>query len=275
MADSSFILFVDMLGFAALVEENGDDLNGLAAVLEDGDDIRFPETPSLLGYRFSHFHRCLNRARRKLEAIGSGTTIAFSDSAFLRTESFEQAAGLAVSLMLELVTAGVPARMGLAHGSYRMLNSTQQGSASVAAHMSQFLGTAIVRAYSAERCGLPGLRIALHPNVDDFARASAFPTLAVQAQSGLRLAVNLELNYLEPKTNAWLGPDFDDVLPFDELRWMTGAADEQFQYHYIETYHLWNRMREQYGRPPYPWEKFLDRDEYDYQHGIRPRPESQ
>ena len=31
-------------------------------------------------------------------------------------------------------------------------------------------------------------------------------------------------------------------------------------------------MRVQLGRDPYPWEKFLDRDEYDYTHGIRQRP---
>jgi len=53
---------------------------------------------------------------------------------------------------------------------------------------------------------------------------------------------------------------------------MAGLADEQVQYHYIETYHAWNRMRAQLGRPPYPWAKFLDRDEYDYAHGIRKRP---
>lgn len=41
---------------------------------------------------------------------------------------------------------------------------------------------------------------------------------------------------------------------------------------FIETFDAWNRMREQFGRAPYPLEKFLDRDEYDYTHGIRKRP---
>jgi hypothetical protein len=64
------------------------------------------------------------------------------------------------------------------------------------------------------------------------------------------------------------------TVPDDEvgLRWMTGVTDESFQYHYIETFNAWNVMRAQIGRAPYPWEKFLDRDEYDYTHGIRERP---
>ena len=33
-------------------------------------------------------------------------------------------------------------------------------------------------------------------------------------------------------------------------------------------------MRSQLRRSPYPWDKFLDRDEYDYTHGIRERPAS-
>jgi hypothetical protein len=32
--------------------------------------------------------------------------------------------------------------------------------------MSQFLGTGVVRAYQTERCGVPGLRILLHPDLE-------------------------------------------------------------------------------------------------------------
>jgi hypothetical protein len=54
---------------------------------------------------------------------------------------------------------------------------------------------------------------------------------------------------------------------------MCAKAEETFQNHYIDSYHAWNRMREQIGRPVYPWEKFLNRDEYDHEHGIRHRPD--
>ena len=70
-----------------------------------------------------------------------------------------------------------------------------------------------------------------------------------------------------------LGPDFDDCIQFDALRFMAGVTDEPLQYHYIQTFKAWNTMRAHLGRNPYAWEKFLDRDEYDYTHGIRPRPD--
>jgi hypothetical protein len=54
---------------------------------------------------------------------------------------------------------------------------------------------------------------------------------------------------------------------------MAAVTDEPFHYHYIiETFHAWNTMRAQIGRTPYPGGTFLDRDEYDYAHGIRERP---
>ena len=45
----------------------------------------------------------------------------FSDSAFLRMDSIENAVHIARTLMFDLVTSEVPVRMGLARGSYRML----------------------------------------------------------------------------------------------------------------------------------------------------------
>ena len=92
----------------------------------------------------------------------------------------------------------------------------------------------------------------------------------------MRLDVRSELNYLEVDDDSLgLGTEFQDCIQFDRLRWKTGLADEQFQYHYIETFGAWNAMRAQLGRAPYPWDKFLDRDEYDYTHGIRERPRSE
>jgi hypothetical protein len=87
----------------------------------------------------------------------------------------------------------------------------------------------------------------------------------------MRLNVQSEVNYLDEKDNS-SGKEYDDCIQFDSLRWMIGLTDEPLQYHYIETFNAWNIMRAQLGRGPYPWEKFLDRDEYDYAHGIRSRP---
>jgi len=86
--ETTFILFVDMLGFSALVEKEGDDLNELNPIFT-GVELYSP-TPaeSLLGYRFVNFHRCLNEARVRLQEMGAGTAIVFSDSAFFRKRHF-------------------------------------------------------------------------------------------------------------------------------------------------------------------------------------------
>jgi hypothetical protein len=269
--ETTFILFVDMLGFADLVEKEGDELNELNPIFT-GVELYSPSSAeSLLGYRFINFHRCLNQARVRLQEIGAGTAIVFSDSAFFRIDTIENAIHVARTLMFELVTSEVPVRMGLARGSYRMLRFLTDSSDHVSFHMSQFLGTGVVRAYQTERCGVPGLRILLHPDLEPLLDRDALRIIPVKPSERMRLNVQLEVNYLEAAGND-LGPDFQDCIQFDCLRWMAGQADEAFEYHYIETFNAWNVMRAQLGRTPYPWEKFLDRDEYDYTHGIRERP---
>jgi hypothetical protein len=269
--ETTFILFVDMLGFAALVEREGDELNELNPIFT-GVELYSPSpAESLLGYRFINFHRCLNQARVRLQEMGAGTAIVFSDSAFFRVEMLDNAIHLARTLMFELITSDTPVRMGLARGSYRMLRFLTDSSAQVSFHMSQFLGTGIVRAYQTERCGVPGLRILLHPDLEPLLDKKALRIVPVKPSEEMRLNVQSEVNYLDATDNH-LGQDFDDCIQFDCLRWMMGVTDEPLQYHYVETFNAWNIMRAQLGRAPYPWEKFLDRDEYDYTHGIRERP---
>jgi len=269
--ETTFLLFVDMLGFAALVEKEGDELNELSPVFT-GVELYSPSpAESLLGYRFINFHHCLNEARQRLQKIGAGTAIVFSDSAFFRIESLDDAIQLARALMFDLATNGVPARMGLARGSYRMLRFVTDSSAQVSFHMSQFLGTGVVRAYQTESCGIPGLRILLHPDLEPLLDKDAMRIIPVSRSEEMRLNVLSEVNYLDAAP-CNLGSDFDDCIQFDSLRCMIGETEEQFQYHYHETFNAWNQMRAQLGRAPYPWEKFLDRDEYDHVHGIRVRP---
>jgi hypothetical protein len=269
--ETTFILFVDMLGFAALVEKEGDQVHDLSPIFT-GVELYSPSpAESLLGYRFTNFHRCLNQAHARLREMGAGTAIVFSDSAFFRIDSLEDAIELSRTLMFELVTSETPARMGLARGSYRMLRFLTDSSAHVSLHVSQFLGTGIVRAYETQRCGVPGLRILLHPDLEPLLDKETLRIIPVRASHTMRLDVQCEVNYLDPQPNH-AGEDFDDCIQFDCLRSLAGMADEAFQYHYDETFKAWNTMRAQLGRAPYPWEKFLDRDEYDYTHGIRNRP---
>jgi hypothetical protein len=269
--ETTFILFADMLGFADLVEREGEELNELNSIFTGVEQYSPSPQESLLGYRFVNFHRCLNQARLRLQEMGAGTAIVFSDSAFFRIDTLNNAIHLARTLMFELVTSGTPVRMGFARGSYRMLRFLTDSSTHVSFHMSQFLGTGVVRAYQTEHCGVPGLRILLHPDLEPLLDKKALQIVPVKPSEKMRLNVQSEVNYLDAKDNH-LGRDFEDCIQFDSLRWMMDATDEKLQYHYVETFNAWNIMRSQLRRDPYPWEKFLDRDEYDYGHGVRERP---
>lgn len=269
--ETTFILFADMLGFAALVEKQGDQVTDVSPIFTGVELYSPSSSESLLGYRFINFHRCLNQARLRLEEIGAGTAIVFSDSPFFRIDTLENAIHLARLLMFEMVTSEVPVRMGLVRGSYRMLRFLTDSSAQVSFHMAQFLGTGVVRAYQAEHCGIAGLRILLHPDLEPFLDKGALRIVPAKPSLMMRLNVRYEVNYLDA-TPDHSGPDFDDCIQFDCLRSMAGETDKAFQYHYIETFEAWNVMRAQLGRAPYPWEKFANRDEYDYTHEIRPRP---
>src|SRR5437588_11901588 len=102
--------------------------------------------------------------------------------------------------MFDLVTSEIPVRMGIARGSYRMLRFLTDTSAQVTFHMSQFLGTGVVRAYQTERCGLPGLRILLHPDLEPLLDRETMRIVPVKAAANMRLEVLSEVNYLEEFT---------------------------------------------------------------------------
>jgi hypothetical protein len=166
---------------------------------------------SLLGYRFINFHRCLNQARTRLQELGEGTGIVFSDSAFFRIDSLPNAISFARQLMFDLVSSEVPTRMGLARGSYRMLRFLTDSSANVSFHMSQFLGTGVVRAYQAEQCGAPGLRILLHPGLEPLLDTDMLRVVAIANGEATRVAVRYEVNYLMPIRATW-GPTTKTVF---------------------------------------------------------------
>ncbi len=259
-----------MLGFGDLVLAEGDDLSELLPAF--AKEELYVEQPSLLAFRFSNFHRCVEVASAAWRSNRAGTAIVFSDSAFFSSNNLLDTLELARSLMAALVDSGVPARMGIAPGTFRAVRFTSDTSAQASYHASQFLGTGIVRAHRAESCGIPGLRILLHPLLETLVdRPRDRIVVAAHDRGVLREPVSLELNYLNPTGNEWSGPDYDDVLEFDALRNLIAESDPKVHYHYTATFDAYNAMRAQLGRAPYPWLKCLDRDKYDTEHGIAPR----
>jgi hypothetical protein len=102
--------------------------------------------------------------------------------------------------MFESITSEVAAQMGLARGSYRMLRFLTDSSAQVSFHMAQCLGTGVVRAYKTERCGVPRLRILLHPDLEPFLDKNSLRIVPVKPSERMRLNVISEVNYLAQRT---------------------------------------------------------------------------
>jgi len=94
------------------------------------------------------------------------TAITFSDSVFVATSHLFEAATFAVNLARSMLSQKIPIRLGIAFGSFAALRFRSEVSGDGGDHAAQFLGTAVVRAYQAEKCGIKGMRILLHPSVE-------------------------------------------------------------------------------------------------------------
>lgn len=119
-----------------------------------------PQAPSTWITRDKRYDPiCVQRQR----LYGGITAMLFSDCAFLNPGGSLRAALIATDLMREFIKAGVPVRMGIGKGTFYPFGySTDTGADSMLVSKSRFLGTAVVRAHAAERCGGKGMRIFVH-----------------------------------------------------------------------------------------------------------------
>lgn len=265
--EEAFIVFVDMLGFGDLIERDSKGVDELRPVFKSADGLDAPELDapdtvrSELADRFTHFHRCLNSARERIQTARAGTVIVFSDSAFFQMNTLKVATDVARELMRNLIFRDVPARIGVGHGSFRVLRFMSDASTQVAFHVSQFLGLGVIRAHAAEQCGAKGMRILLYPELELFVEKEAVPrVISVEPTPGT-LPVAKELNYLyEPGHAQHMfsgGKDLDAVL-VKNVRRMMKSSVPAVHVHYVETFHALNRMRAQFGRSLYSLNEFLE-----------------
>ena len=88
----------------------------------------------------------------------------FSYCAFLNPGNSLRAALIATDLMRKFIETSVPVRMGIDKGTFYSFGySTDTGGDSMLVSKSRFLGTSVVRAHGAEKCGGKGMRIFVHP----------------------------------------------------------------------------------------------------------------
>jgi hypothetical protein len=107
------------------------------------------------------------------------------------------------------------------------------------------MGTAVVRAHSAEQCGGKGTRIFLHPLVEAEFVSKNVPLVKPYEHSKAELDFLHEARPAQQKPSA----EEDDRKLFDAVVEMKEAAPEGVQNHYLDTLEAMNRMCRKNSRP--------------------------
>ncbi|HVE73241.1 MAG TPA: hypothetical protein VNI54_17870 [Thermoanaerobaculia bacterium] len=256
-ADDKVVLFVDVLGFAALIEQHALDVGSIRRFerplsLGSFDDIaRIQDNP--LTRTFGGFHRSIRWALEMASMRHAATAITFSDSAFIATDHFYQAAAIAIDLLQSLLPQGILVRIGIAGGSFAAVRFRSDISSDGGDHAAHFLGTAVVRAYGTERCGIKGARILLHPSTEALLSTASHTAAARQPpvniigcaadEVGNRAGVRYEVDYWTMKPTA-------ETAAWHALQDQWTASAERFHDHYRATASAIDRMRVSRGAAP-------------------------
>jgi hypothetical protein len=249
------VVFIDLLGFTKLTEDNPLDLEAIKrsqSPLSGMLDQLFAADRNPLTRAFTTFHRTLKWAVEIAQMKHSLTAITFSDSAFIATTKLSESVNMATYILQTLLRARVPARAGIAYGSFSAVRFRSDIYGDGGDHAAHFLGRAVIWSHAAERCGIKGIRILLHPSAvalmndqdDEPSRDRKTSYIACsEAESANSLRIEYEIDYwhLKPtaESEAWLA-----------LQDMWSAAPEAALPHYEATAHAINRMRVRQGEEP-------------------------
>jgi class 3 adenylate cyclase len=258
--DNKVVMFVDILGFAALTESYPIDVN----LIKIRDRLFSPSltedtilelSRNRLADTFSGFHSSLRDVLSRANMRHSLTSITFSDSVFVATTYAFEAVNIAVELLHTLLPQKIPIRIGIAYGSFAAVRFSSNITSDSGDHAVQFLGTAVVRAHATETCGIKGLRILLHPSVisllgdihhNPVSPENSHSIRQLQCSEHERInksGIQHEIDYwhLKPtrESEAWHGlQDMWNEAPLSEVK------------HYIATAEAINRMRIFHGHKP-------------------------
>lgn len=253
--ENKVVLFADMLGFASLTESHPLDVDRLRAhdrfTSYIDKYLGAPKNP--LADKFSLFHNGLKNATSMANMRHPLTAISFSDSAFIATTHLHEVVAIAANLLRYVISFGVPVRAGIAYGSFAALRFRSDITSDGGDHSVQFLGTAVVRATVAEKCGIKGFRILLHPSVAPLledprhnppGRNDSIRVLACgDGELTNRAGVQQEIDY-------WNLPITREASAWRSLQDMWDTAPSSEQNHYEATAGAINRMRIGRGRAP-------------------------
>jgi hypothetical protein len=257
--NNKIVLFVDILGFAQLTESHSLDINLLKQqdrLFSHSLEMIIAASKNQLISTFSKFHYSLKWALDIAKMKYPLTAITFSDSSFIATTYAHEAVNIAIGLQQSLLGQKIPARMGIAYGSFAALRFRSDVSGEDGDHAAQFLGTAVVRAHAAETCGIKGFRILLHPSIipllDDKQHnpesvdALWHPMRYLECPEGERANkadVRHEIDYWHLKTT-------EETKVWHSFQDMWKVAPQSENIHYEATAKAINRMRINQGHDP-------------------------
>jgi len=241
------VLFVDLLGFAKLTELNTLDFDALRRrqnlLVGLGDIFQGARNP--LTETFAHFHYTLKWAIELAQMNHLLTAITFSDSAFIVTSSLSECVAIAIHIVQSLLQNNIPARAGIAWGSFASIRFKSDIIGEWGEHSAHFLGTAVVHSSSAERCGIKGIRILLHPSASALLVDTPACTLPYSGAKAIRcspeeqnnnMGVCYEIDYWQFKPTA-------EAKAWRALQDMWNSAPPSEEIHYLATAQSINRMR--------------------------------
>ena len=253
--ENRVVLFVDLLGFAALTEGNPLDLEAIKhsqKPLSGSIDQLLTADRNPLTRAFTQFHHTMKWAIELAQMKHPLTAITFSDSAFIATTKLSESVGVATYILQSLLRARVPARAGIAYGSFSAVRFRSDVSVEGGDHSAHFLGTGVVRSHAVESCGIKGLRILLHPSAaalldNQDHRPSHDQKISYVAcspeESANALGVQFEIDYWRFKPTA-------ESEAWRALQDMWNAAPQVALPHYEATAQAINRMRVSQGEQP-------------------------
>lgn len=251
--ENKVVLFMDLLGFAALTKENAlhRDLIDLIKAADTLFSLDLDRILALqrnpLARTFVTFHRTLKASIDLARMRYPLTAITFSDSAFVVTTRLFEAVSIGVDMAKSLLEQRIPVRMGVAYGSFAAVRFRSDMTDATGDHGAHFLGTGVVYSHQAEKCGVKGIRILVH--------RSAVPLLGDPAHNPItsdegRIRwlpcpsedVQYEIDYWRFKPTA-------EAKAWHALQEMWAAAPESAVEHYRATAEAINHMRVSRGEP--------------------------
>lgn len=247
---NKFVIFLDILGFSNLTLDNEVDIVTIKrnhGTLDERFGNLFREKENRLTEVFSNFHNSLENGLSLARLSCHFNSITFSDSAFIATLSIKDAVSVIGNLMCTFMRNEVPVRAGIAMGSFETIRFKSDIMSDSSEHSAHFLGTGVVRSCQTEACGIKGMRILVHPSVEEVINEkSQFNNFFIQDCSSDELdnsiGVTKEINY-------WDFNVTDERTAWRSFQKMWRAAPENSKHHYEATAEVIQKMRIHRGYP--------------------------